>query len=359
MDNQILVVAGARPNFIKVAPLLAELKRPEGRLRARLVHTGQHYDPGMSDVFFRDLGMMPPDHSLGVGSGSHAEQTAAVMVAFEEVCLRTRPSLVVVVGDVNSTLACALTAKKLWIPVAHVEAGLRSRDMRMPEEVNRLLTDSISDYLFTPSPDADDNLRHEGISEDRITRVGNIMIDSLVKMLHRARESGAPRRFALERNCFGLVTVHRPSNVDDFTQLKKTLSSLELLETPLVFPVHPRTRARLEDAGLGRTGRLRMIDPLGYVDFLSFMTEAAFVVTDSGGIQEETTYLGIPCFTLREQTERPITVTIGTNQLVTVDDVGEKVEGVLRGKRKQGQIPELWDGKTAERIVTHLESELP
>ena len=358
MDKQILLVAGARPNFMKVAPIAAEVKRSDGHLRAALVHTGQHYDPGMSEVFFKDLGMTSPDHSLGVGSGSHAEQTAAVMVAFEKVCLQMSPDLVVVVGDVNSTLACALTAKKLWIPVAHVEAGLRSRDMRMPEEINRLLTDSISDYLYTPSPDADDNLRNEGISEDRIVRVGNIMIDSLVVMLARAEERQAHRNLDLEQKGFGLMTMHRPSNVDDFARLEKTLRSLEQLDLPLVFPVHPRTRSRLDASGRQWSSSLRMVDPLGYVDFLSLMVDSAFVVTDSGGIQEETTYLGVPCFTMREQTERPITVTKGTNQLVTVDNVTERVGETLGGKRKRGRIPDLWDGNTAKRIVDHLQSVL-
>lgn len=357
MDKTICVVAGARPNFMKVAPFVAELKRREGELTPELVHTGQHYDPGMSDVFFQDLGLAAPDHFLGVGSGSHAEQTAAVMVAFEKVCLETRPDLVVVVGDVNSTIACALTAKKLWIPVAHIEAGLRSRDWRMPEEVNRILTDSISDYLYTPSPDADDNLRREGISEDRIVLVGNIMIDSLVAMLPKAKEREAHRSLGLEPGGFGLMTMHRPSNVDDLSQLEKTLDRLDELNVHLVFPVHPRTRAGLQASGR-EWKSLEMIEPVGFTDFLSLMMNSAFVVTDSGGIQEETTYLRIPCFTMREQTERPITVTHGTNQLVTVDNVKDRVGELLDGRAKSGSVPALWDGNTAGRIVDHLESVL-
>lgn len=350
--KRLAVVAGARPNFMKVAPLLVAL-RDAPDLSAQLVHTGQHYDVRMSDVFFTDLDMPAPDVSLGVGSDSHGRQTAAVLAAFEAYCEAERPDLVVVVGDVNSTLACALAARKLEIPVAHVEAGLRSRNWSMPEETNRVLTDVISDYLFTPSPDANENLRAEGIADERIHLVGNVMIDSLV----RAVEASDARGGALPvevREPFGLVTLHRPSNVDEMTQLGELLRGIDALGVPLVFPVHPRTVKQITDA-FRPTGSLHLVDPLGYYDFVSQMRRAAFVITDSGGIQEETTFLGIPCLTLRPQTERPITITQGTNELATLQTLPEQVSTILDGKWKKGAVPELWDGKAAERIVAVFE----
>lgn len=352
----IAIVAGARPNFMKIAPLIREFRRNEV-FETKLIHTGQHYDNFMSEVFFEDLGMRTPDYSLGAGSGTHAEQTAAVMLAFERLCIEARPDLAMVVGDVNSTLACAIAARKLNIPIAHVEAGLRSRDWKMPEEVNRVLTDAVSDYLFTPSHDADDNLRREGVSEERIFRVGNIMIDSLVFALERAPTGKGESILANGVRDFGLVTLHRPSNVDDPHRLVSVIETLRGLDVPLVFPVHPRTRARIERQGLSQDalGKVRLVEPLGYFDFVGLMKEASFVVTDSGGIQEETTYLQIPCITLRDQTERPVTVELGSNELGTLDSLPHQVDRIRNGKWKAGAIPQLWDGKTATRVVGVLE----
>lgn len=344
-------VVGARPNFMKVAPVLAALRRSRA-LGFSLVHTGQHYDALMSDVFFTDLGMPEPDVSLGVGSGNHGQQTAQVLSRYEQVCLESRPDLVVVVGDVNSTLACALAARKLNIPVAHIEGGLRSNNWEMPEETNRILTDVISDYLFTPSPDADANLAREGIGPERIHRVGNVMIDSLVRALE-ALDDGRSTFDPGVGPDFGLVTLHRPSNVDDMRRFAELLDALGSLDVPLVFPVHPRTAKQISD-DLSPAPLLKMIDPLGYYDFVELMRRTAFVLTDSGGIQEETTYLGVPCLTLRPQTERPITITQGTNELATVESLPGQITRIMAGEWKQGAIPDLWDGNAATRIVEIL-----
>ncbi|MEA2515189.1 MAG: hypothetical protein QOJ59_4678 [Thermomicrobiales bacterium] len=360
-----LVVAGARPNFMKVAPILAALaaRGHEGVL----VHTGQHYDAKMSDAFFRDLGLPEPDFHLGVGSGSHAQQTARVMEAFEPVLLETRPDWLVVVGDVNSTIACALVAVKLkeelGCRIAHVEAGLRSGDWRMPEEVNRVLTDRLSDLLLTPSRDAEPNLLREGIPADRIVFVGNVMIDTLFRYLPHARQLDVPGSLGLQRGAYALVTLHRPSNVDDPAALAAVLSSLDAVaaELPVVFPIHPRTRKNLEAFGLtASTERLRLLEPQAYIQTLSLSDGAAVVLTDSGGLQEETTVLGVPCVTLREQTERPITIEQGTNRLapwpLTTDGILAAARAALdRGRVEVGaSCPEGWDGRAAERVVDAL-----
>ncbi|HET7231573.1 MAG TPA: UDP-N-acetylglucosamine 2-epimerase (non-hydrolyzing) [Longimicrobium sp.] len=360
----VLVVAGARPNFMKVAPVLAALKR--GGHAAVLVHTGQHYDAAMSDAFFADLGLPEPDFHLGVGSGSHAVQTARVMEAFEPVLLQVRPDWVVVVGDVNSTLACALVAAKLrpeiGCRVAHVEAGLRSRDWRMPEEVNRVLTDRLSDLLLTPSRDALPNLAAEGIDGDRVAFVGNVMIDSLLSQLSAARESGVLERLGLERGRYAVATLHRPSNVDDPGALAAVLGALARVaaEMPVIFPVHPRTRRRADEFGLhDALSSLTTTEPLGYREMVALVDGAAVVLTDSGGLQEETTALGVPCVTLREQTERPVTVSEGTNRLVPWPMTEEGVYASFRqamadGRRDAGRGPEGWDGHAGERIVSAL-----
>jgi len=316
------LIAAARPNFMKVAPLYHAL-HDQPWCRVRLVHTGQHYDANMSDAFFRDLGLPRPDLHLGVGSGSHAEQTANVMIAYEKACIAGRPDLCIVVGDVNSTVACALVASKLWIPVAHLEAGLRSGDRSMPEEINRLVTDTLADVLWTPSPDGDEHLAAEGVAPEKITRVGNIMIDSYELMKDRIHASGERQRLGLDGAGYGVVTLHRPSNVDARAPLAALVAQLTSIaaKLPLVFPVHPRTRKNLETFGLWNAladpPGIRIVEPLGYVDFMNLVCGARLVVTDSGGVQEETTYLGIPCLTLRPNTERPITITEGSNRLVT------------------------------------------
>jgi UDP-N-acetylglucosamine 2-epimerase (non-hydrolysing) len=352
---KILHVVGARPNFMKVAPILAQLRKREG-VEQVLVHTGQHYDVKMSDVFFRDLGMPDPDVHLGVGSGSHAQQTAKVMIEIEPVLAREKPDVVVVAGDVNSTIAVALVAAKMGLAIAHVEAGLRSRDWSMPEEVNRVLTDRLSALLFTPSRDGDENLRAEGIESSRVHFVGNVMIDSLAAALPRARESRIHERLELAKKGYALATLHRPANVDDPTALRGLLSALAEVaaQVPVVFPIHPRTRARLP-SGFDAPG-LKLVEPLGYLDFLALTAEARLVMTDSGGIQEETTALGVPCLTLRENTERPVTVEVGTNQLVGTDPrrAVAAAREVLAGRGKKGGIPELWDGHAAGRIADVL-----
>jgi len=316
----------------------------------------------MSDVFFTDLGLPAPDYHLGVGSGSHAQQTAAVMVAYEAFCQRVRPDNVVVVGDVNSTMACAIAAKKLHLPVSHLEAGLRSFDRTMPEEINRLLTDAISDLLWTPSSDADENLLQEGIPAHRIERVGNIMIDSLVMMQDRIGATQMAQRLRLEPGEYGVVTLHRPINVDTADALVSALSAITEVSAriPLVFPMHPRTRARIDQFGLGerldQAKRIIVCQPLGYVEFMSLLTDSALAITDSGGIQEETCYLGIPCLTVRESTERPITITSGSNRLAKMEELPQLTERTLteRSGNSGRTIPELWDGKTAMRVVTSL-----
>jgi UDP-N-acetylglucosamine 2-epimerase (non-hydrolysing) len=355
---KILHVVGARPNFMKVAPLVAALSGHSDDVSQVLVHTGQHYDYQMSRIFFEELDMPEPDEYLDVGSGTHAEQTARVMLSFEPALLKHAPDWVVVVGDVNSTLACALVCAKLNVPVAHVEAGLRSGDRSMPEEINRLLTDQIADLLFTPSLDGDANLLREGIDPAKIHFVGNIMIDSLVKMLPKARFRQAAERLGLRRGAYTLVTLHRPSNVDVPETLAEIVSALgELARSrPVLFPVHPRTQARMAELGL-HSGAVRMIEPLGYLDFLCLMDSAGLVLTDSGGIQEETTYLGIPCLTVRSTTERPITITHGTNRLVASrrQAILDAVESLAQPAATAScQPPELWDGQTAGRIVQVL-----
>jgi UDP-N-acetylglucosamine 2-epimerase (non-hydrolysing) len=352
---KILHVVGARPNFMKVAPILAQLKKRPGVVQV-LVHTGQHYDAKMSDVFFQDLGMPAPDVHLGVGSGSHAQQTAKVMTEIEPVLLREKPDVVVVAGDVNSTIAVALVAAKMGIAIAHVESGLRSRDWTMPEEVNRVLTDRLSELLFTPSRDGDVNLAAEGIDRARVHFVGNVMIDSLNAALPRARESRIHERLELTPKGYALATLHRPANVDEPAALSRVLSALGEIarEVPVVFPIHPRTRARMP-AGFDSRG-LKLVEPLGYLDFLALTAEARLVLTDSGGIQEETTALGVPCLTMRENTERPVTVEVGTNQLVGTDPakVVPAARAILAGRAKKGGLPELWDGRAAERIAEIL-----
>ncbi len=355
---KLVHVIGARPNFMKVAPLLRVLDQHPGFTNT-LVHTGQHYDPILSDVVLRDLGVREPDINLGVGSGSHAVQTAAVMVGMEEVYKKADPALVVVVGDVNSTLAAALTAAKMDIHVAHVEAGLRSGDRSMPEEINRVLTDRISDLLFTPSRDADANLRAEGIEAGRIHFVGNIMIDALKMSLPKAERLESWKAYGLQAAEYGLVTLHRPSNVDKRDQLEEIFLALDEIasDLPLLFPMHPRTRARMEGFGLDLK-RVQIVEPVGYLEMLSLQSAAALVLTDSGGIQEETTVLGIPCLTLRSSTERPVTISDGTNRLVPirsreaiVDAFGETI-----GQEVTQMIPEGWDGQAAQRIAAVIRS---
>lgn len=355
----VVLVAGARPNFMKVGPIHEALSN-DPAFRPVLVHTGQHYDHKMSKVFFEELGLPEPDLNLGVGSGSHGKQTAAVMVAFEDALDDLAPDLVLVVGDVNSTLACALVTQRRGIPVVHVEAGLRSGDRQMPEEINRVLTDQLSDWLYTSCEDAAPNLLREGIPGDRVVFVGNVMIDSLVRQAGRARASDVLERLGLETKGYALTTLHRPSNVDDPVTFAGILGELlRLSETlPVVFPIHPRTRGRLDPHRDALTAHpdLRVVDPLGYHDFLRLTTDARLAVTDSGGIQEETTYLGVPCVTVRENTERPITIHEGTNRLagVSPDRIRAAIEEALAPSDAAPGVPKLWDGGTAERIVAHL-----
>lgn len=365
---KILHVVGARPNFVKTAPLMAEMARHAEAFEQVLIHTGQHYDDNMSRIFFEDLDIPAPDHYLnvggGAGGGTHSEQTARIMLAFEPVLLQHRPDWVIVVGDVNSTLACALVCAKLGVRVAHVEAGLRSWDRTMPEEINRLLTDQVSDLLFTPSRDADANLLREGIPPRQIHFVGNVMIDTLVRMLPKALERPVLAGLGLVSGSYVLVTLHRPSNVDHPQTLQEILAALEQISQhwPVIFPVHPRTRKNIELFGQTRSDTVprpgdrpgfRLLEPLGYLDFLALVNSAAFVLTDSGGIQEETTYLGVPCLTVRPNTERPVTIQAGTNRLVdsTSPSILRAVEQVSPGKRAGLCPPEFWDGAAARRIV--------
>jgi len=359
---KILSVVGARPNFMKIAPIVAELAKSAGQFESILVHTGQHYDEKLSKVFFDDLGMPLPDVNLNVGSASHAQQTAGIMAAFEPVLLQHQPDVLVVVGDVNSTIACALVAVKLGVRVAHVEAGLRSFDRTMPEEVNRVLTDQISDLLFTTEPSAEQNLRAEGMDSERIFFVGNVMIDTLLAHRDRTRALRIPETMNLERGGYAVLTLHRPSNVDDPDTFEQLVGAFACIATelPIVFPVHPRTQKRLASsraaASLIQSNRLRVLDPLGYLEFIGLMDGARVVLTDSGGIQEETTILGVPCLTLRENTERPVTVTHGTNQIVGTDPV--KIASAWQRVKTAGAMPAappLWDGRTAVRIVDVIE----
>jgi UDP-N-acetylglucosamine 2-epimerase (non-hydrolysing) len=362
MNGPVISVVGARPNFMKIAPLYAELSRRG--VPQLLLHTGQHYDEDMSKVFFDDLGMPEPDIYLGIGSGTHAEQTAKVMVEFERVCKEYNPSMVIVVGDVNSTVACAMVCAKMLITCAHVEAGLRSFDREMPEEINRLVTDAIADLLLTPSPDGDDNLRAEGVSEERIVRVGNIMIDSLFNNLERSKQSTVCSDLGLKGKNYAVLTLHRPSNVDDPVAFARVIAALEKIgeRIALVFPMHPRTRKQAEQFGMMERiesiKNMVLTGPTGYLDFIALMANSKFVLTDSGGLQEETTALGIPCLTLRENTERPITVTEGTNTIVgnNTQLIIDTAIDVMENGGKTGRIPDMWDGHTAERIADVIQN---
>ncbi|HLF84480.1 MAG TPA: UDP-N-acetylglucosamine 2-epimerase (non-hydrolyzing) [Blastocatellia bacterium] len=360
---RIINVVGARPNFMKIAPVIDEMRRRPARIEALLVHTGQHYDESMSDSFFEDLHIPRPDINLEVGSGSHSEQTARVMIAFERVLLKHPADWVVVVGDVNSTMAAAIVASKQLVRVAHVEAGLRSRDRTMPEEINRVVTDALADLLLTPSRDANQNLLREGVAPEKIRFVGNVMIDSLYRNLERARASQVLERLSLAPGKFCAMTLHRPSNVDAKETLSGILDALEVIgeKLPIVFPIHPRTRDRLKQFGLGDRVRkqrsLVLTEPLGYLDFLHLYSNSRLVLTDSGGVQEETTVLGIPCLTLRQNTERPITVTEGTNRLVgsDPDTIRREALAALERPSPAARALELWDGRAAARIVDAIE----
>ncbi|MGH8285336.1 MAG: non-hydrolyzing UDP-N-acetylglucosamine 2-epimerase [Steroidobacteraceae bacterium] len=357
--RQIHLIAAARPNFMKVAPLHRALAGAEW-CESRVIHTGQHYDANMSDAFFRDLGLPEPAHHLEVGSGTHAEQTGRTMIAYEAVCLRERPDVIVVVGDVNATAACALVGAKLCIPVVHLEAGLRSRDRTMPEEINRLVTDAVADVLWTPSADADENLIAEGIAPNKIDRIGNIMIDSFELWRARITASDARERFGVSSTQYAVVTLHRPSNVDDPEKLRELVAQLLEVarELAVVFALHPRTRKRLEEFGLldaiAGAHNLTTTEPLGYIDFMNLVSGCTIAITDSGGVQEETTYLGIPCATLRENTERPITINEGTNRLIVPGQLVASAREALKGAWPRGKRPALWDGKTAARASASL-----
>ena len=362
---RVVCIVGARPNFMKIAPLMRVFRADSANFDAYLVHTGQHYDEAMKDAFFRQLNIPEPDIDLGVGSGTHAVQTAEIMRRFEPVLDDLAPDLVLVVGDVNSTIACALVATKKDISVVHVEAGLRSGDRRMPEEVNRVLTNQISDLLFTTEPDGESNLLREGVDRSRVHFVGNVMIDTLlanrVRAIPAAQTLADIEGFSADTSDFGLLTLHRPSNVDNPAVLRRLLETLvEISERlPLVFPIHPRTRARVKDAGLDSLlarGRIGLTEPLGYLQLLGIMEKSRLILTDSGGLQEESTALGVPCITLRENTERPITVTEGTNTIVGTDKakIRSCFDDVMASGGKAGRIPDLWDGQAAERIATRL-----
>jgi len=362
---KIFNIVGARPNFMKIAPIV-EVMKLQSDVQPVLVHTGQHYDAKMSKVFFDDLEIPRPDINLEIGSGTHAEQTAGIMPVFERLCLQEKPDLVLVVGDVNSTLACSVVASKLCIPVAHVEAGLRSGDRTMPEEINRLVTDTLADYLFTTCRDADENLKKEGVSEEKIFFVGNVMIDTLLKHVEKAKQSDIHKRLDLMKNGrpipYAAMTLHRPSNVDEREILEGILDAVEEIQNriPIVFPIHPRTYKQIQTFGFesrvkGMKG-LILNDPLGYLDFLALVSRSKMALTDSGGLQEETTVLGVPCVTIRENTERPITIQEGTNTLVGTDKgkILAAADEIVQTGGKAGRVPELWDGKAAERIVERL-----
>jgi UDP-N-acetylglucosamine 2-epimerase (non-hydrolysing) len=355
----IHLIAAARPNFMKIAPLYHALKKTDWA-NPVLVHTGQHYDHNMSDAILADLGVPEPDFHLGVGSGSHAEQTGGVMIAYEKICQEHRPDWIVVVGDVNSTAACAMVGAKLWIPVVHLEAGLRSRDRQMPEEINRLVTDAIADVLWTPSADGDENLLSEGVQAEKIDCIGNIMIDSFEMLRDKIEAAKTAGELGLEPGSYALVTLHRPSNVDAAETLQPIVDALldAARSLPVVFVAHPRTIKGLEKFDLKDmlegNANVTLLEPVPYIRFMSLVTGARVVITDSGGLQEETTYLGIPCLTLRENTERPITVTLGTNELADANSLGNNLQAILAGQWKSGERPPLWDGKTAIRAVECL-----
>jgi UDP-N-acetylglucosamine 2-epimerase (non-hydrolysing) len=354
---KIISVVGARPNFIKIAPIHKAFQAYSDIVEHKICHTGQHFDEKMSNIFFDELEMPRPDFYLGISGGSHAEQTAKIMIEFEKILIRESPRLIIVPGDVNSTLACSLVASKMEIPIAHVEAGLRSFDRTMPEEINRLVTDTLSDLLFVSEESGLEHLKNEGISPKKIFFTGNVMIDSLEQYLPKINQSVILDSLKLQAGNYILVTFHRPANVDDPEYLKDLTSFLNeiSLHAPVVFPVHPRTRIKLGESGLSDSfsSNLLLLDPIGYIDFLRLTTQAKLVITDSGGIQEETTYLGIPCITVRNNTERPATVILGTNVLAgtNLGKVREAAETVLSGKLKKGKVPPLWDGKTAKRIA--------
>ncbi|MFH2067494.1 MAG: UDP-N-acetylglucosamine 2-epimerase (non-hydrolyzing) [Pseudomonadota bacterium] len=355
---KIFLIAGARPNFMKIAPIARAFDQAD-RLTYKIVHTGQHYDQNMSDVFFDELGIRNPDYHLGAGGGSHSQQTARIMVEFEKICEADRPDLVIVVGDVNSTLACSIVAKKMRIKVAHVEAGLRSFDLSMPEEINRMVTDSISDLFFVTEEQGMINLKKEGKPDSAIHFVGHVMIDNLYYQLEQLKQMAADK-FELNRHKtqnpeYGVVTLHRPSNVDDRKILEQIFEALgKISETiPLIFPIHPRTRKNMETFGIRPPQAMKLTEPLPYMEFLNLWKDAKLVLTDSGGLQEETTALGIPCLTIRENTERPITITDGTNELVgtSKEKILEAFQRIMTGNWKTGQRPKLWDGRAAERIA--------
>lgn len=368
MDKKLKVISivGARPNFMKIAPLIFAIKKhnkdqkQNRKINHLLVHTGQHYDVQMSDAFFRDLNIPQPDFNLEVGSGSHAVQTAEIMTRFEKICLQEQPDWIIVVGDVNSTMACTIVASKLGIKIAHVEAGLRSFDREMPEEINRLVTDVLADLLLTPSKDADKNLLREGVSKDKIKFVGNIMIDTLLTNVEKARQLRPHTKYNLKEKQYVFVTLHRPSNVDNKASLSVIMKRLITLskKVPVIFPMHPRTRKNLIAFGLqekiNKAQDMIITDPIGYHETIGLVDKSAFVLTDSGGLQEETTVLGIPCLTLRLNTERPVTITHGTNKLTYLDILEKDLVTLFSGKPKKGRIPALWDGHTAERIVNIL-----
>ena len=349
----VINVVGTRPNFMKMMPVISGLNKLN--IPNMLIHTGQHYDENMSKVFFRDLRIPDPDIFLGVGSGSHAEITAKIMIEFEKVCLKNNPRLVIVAGDVNSTLACALAAKKLNIPIAHVESGLRSYDQEMPEEINRMLTDRMSDLLFVTEKSGIEHSLNEGIAREKIHFVGNCMIDSVKKFLPAALEQKPWYKYALDEYDYTLITLHRPSNVDSAENINKAVRMLNEMSksSKLVFPVHPRTKSRLAQSSHKLDGNILMLEPLPYLEFLGLMAKARLVITDSGGIQEETTYLGVQCITFRENTERPVTVDLGTNQLVGTDprELLKTFNKIINGEIKKGIIPPKWDGNAGTRIV--------
>lgn len=358
--KKVISVVGARPNFMKIAPIHKAFKAYEDKITHLICHTGQHYDEKMSKVFFEDLEMPKPDFYLGIGGGSHAEQTGRTMIEFEKILIQEKPDLIIVVGDVNSTIACSLTAKKLHIDVVHVEAGLRSNDREMPEEINRVLTDSISDHLFVTEKSGLENLEREGVAKEKIHFVGNVMIDSLAFYEPKADKSSLIEELGVEKGSYVLVTLHRPSNVDFPEQATKLVDMLNYIagKRQVIFPIHPRTRKNWVNFGLMETLNKDIIltDPIGYIDFLSLTKNSELILTDSGGIQEESTYLDVQCITLRTSTERPITCEVGTNQLLGVDLEKARIaaDKVLNGEIKEGKVPELWDGKAAERIVRIL-----